>query len=102
LFVDSVQVPVLTHQTALSQPIRDSLDITLYIAEQYPELIPQSHRDEISHLLQDLHSINYFSLSFSGEPEVASSIMRDPIMQILERPDISERYRDALQYKLMM
>lgn len=97
-----MKVPVLTHHVALPKPIQDSLDITLYIAERYPDLMPQSHKDEIIHLLQELHSINYFSLSFSGKPEIANAVLRDPVLQLLERPDISERYRDALRYKLKM
>ena len=72
----------------------------MYTAEQYPDLIPQSHKDEIARLLRDLHSINYFSLSFSGKQHIASTRLRDPILQLLGQSNISQRYRDALQFKL--
>jgi hypothetical protein len=90
----------LSHQTALAEPIQDSLEITLYLAERYSDLIPQSHKDEIIKLLHDLHSINYFSLSFPGKAEFASMRLRDPILKLLEEPTISDRYRNALRYKL--
>lgn len=90
----------MSHQTTLAQPIRDSLEITLYMVEKYPDLIPASHKGKILPLLEELHSINYFSLSFTGMQEVINMHLRDPIVKLLESPGISQRYHDALQYKL--
>ena len=91
------QVPVLT-SPSLDKSIADSLEITHFLAERYPSLIPASHEKEISCLLTELHALNYFSLSFEGKDYVAEGFKKS----VLERlnGDISPRYRDALTFKL--
>ena len=94
------QVPALT-SSSLATPITDSLDITYYIAERYPTLMPPEHKQSIIDLLGDLHEINYFSLSFGDKPERAkgqAKAIRDRIAD----PTISSEYRNALEYKLSM
>jgi glutathione S-transferase len=61
-----MQVPVLANAAVLGTPIADSLEITWYIADRYPSLAPAEHKEDIDHLLRDLHALNYFSLSFEG------------------------------------
>lgn len=92
------QVPVLA-SAELKQPIADSLEITFFLAERYPSLIPDSHKEQIVSLLKDLHSLNYFSLSFGGREHVAD-MFKKTVLDRLNTPDISRRYRDALTFKL--
>ncbi|KAF9885394.1 hypothetical protein FE257_013012 [Aspergillus nanangensis] len=92
------QVPVLA-SAELKRPIADSLEITFFLAEHYPSLIPDSHREQIVSLLKDLHSLNYFSLSFTGRAGVAD-MFKKSVLDRLNTPGISRRYRDALTFKL--
>ena len=97
---DSAQkVPVLVNPTLLEAPIPDSLKMTFYMASRYPDLIPSAHEAQIRQLLLDLHALNYFSLSFPGREHVAQGF-REAILRRLAKPDISDRYRKALEYKL--
>ena len=79
----------------------DSLAITYYLASAYPSLVPQEHEAQIRQLLQDLHAINYFSLSFGGGPGMAQ-IFKDGVQRRLDVVGISERYRAALEVKAEM
>lgn len=83
---------------ALNKPITDSLEITHFLAERYPSLIPRSHKEHITELLQDLHGLNYFSLSFSGREHVAEGFKEKVFKRLTA--DITPRYRDALTFKL--
>ena len=91
-------MPVLA-SAELKRPIADSLEITFFLAESYPSLIPDSHKEQIVSLLEELHSLNYFSLSFVGREHVADSFKKN-VLDRLNTPDISRRYRDALTFKL--
>ncbi|KIY04204.1 uncharacterized protein Z520_00897 [Fonsecaea multimorphosa CBS 102226] len=93
------QVPVLYSPALLKKPIADSLEITEYMAERYPSLIPKEHEQLIRRLLVDLHALNFFSLSFPGRPTVAAG-MKAAVVRRLQMPGISERYREALKFKL--
>ena len=95
------QVPVLDHPSKLPKPMPDSLDITYYITTQYPNLIPENIKDDIVELLNELHSINFFSLSFGSNPAAATP-QKTSVEAKLAQPGISEKYRKALEYKLMM
>jgi glutathione S-transferase len=92
------QVPVLV-SNVLAKPIADSLEITHFLAERYPSLIPSSHKDQVTALLKDLHALNYFSLSFPGREHVAEEF-KQSVFKRLAHDDISPRYRDALTFKL--
>jgi glutathione S-transferase len=83
---------------SLDKPVADSLAITHYLASLYPSLLPPSHKERITKALQDLHALNYFSLSFAGRVHVAQG-SKDAVMKRLEG-EISDRYREALKYKL--
>ena len=93
------QVPVLTHPSKFSPPITESLDISRYFSTFYPTLIPSHLSSEIDSLLRSLHSINYFSLTYTHKPQRASD-MEGGVLKLLERDDISERYQKALEFKL--
>lgn len=81
-------------------PILDSLDITLFIAKRYPDQLPESHHEGITALLDELHGLNYFSLSLAefGGPRVAAGLAA-AVEKLLQDPDISDRYRTALEFK---
>ncbi|KAG4442870.1 hypothetical protein IFR05_001666 [Cadophora sp. M221] len=95
------QVPVLTHPSKLPKPIPDSLDITHYIASNYPSLLPEEFKDRIVELLKELHDINYFSLSFGNKPTAAKA-QEALVEKKLAQTDMSEVYRKALEYKLIV
>lgn len=76
------------------------MDITRYLAKYYPAIIPTSHENEINTRLDALHALNYFSLSFPGRDHVAQGF-KAAVQKRLDG-DISQRYRDALQYKMGM
>jgi hypothetical protein len=63
-------------------------------------LIPESHKEEITALLKELHELNYFSLSFAefGGPRVAAGLAA-AVERFLQDPNISDRYRSALEFK---
>jgi glutathione S-transferase len=85
---------------SLDKPIADSLDITHYLSNFYPSLIPTSQKEQITKGLQDLHALNYFSLSFPGRDHVAQGFKTAVFKRL--SGEISERYREALKYKLEM
>lgn len=95
------QVPVLANAAGLTTHIADSLEITWYIAERYPSLVPAEHKEEINRLMRELHAVNYFSLSLGEKPHVPAA-GKAMIVQLMENPGTSQRYRDALAYKLTM
>lgn len=74
------------------------MDITTFLADYYPSLIPESHKTVILDSLHDLHALNYFSLSFPDRPQVAHGF-KAAVERRLEG-NISDRYREALKYKL--
>ncbi|KAK3941168.1 hypothetical protein QBC46DRAFT_383393 [Diplogelasinospora grovesii] len=92
------QVPVLVSTLPGSAPMADSKAITYHLAELYPNLqMPDT--PSARELFERLHAINYFSLSFSGKP----SVMKDANANMERRltdPSISDRYRQALSYKI--
>ncbi|KAK5995683.1 hypothetical protein PT974_04100 [Cladobotryum mycophilum] len=91
------QVPALT-SPSLPQSIIDSVKITHFLVDLFPDLAPASHRELILQLIDEIHSVNFFSLSFTKRPEIQYGI-RDLIKGKMEE-DISPRYRQALEYKL--
>src|SRR6266536_361321 len=52
------QVPAMTGGS-LSEPLTDSLDITYYLCDLYPNLAPAEHKEVIYRLLKELHQIQY-------------------------------------------
>ena len=90
---------MLYSPTLLKAPIPDSLEMTFYMSTRYPDLIPAEHEAQIRQFLVDLHALNYFSLSFPGREHVAQGF-REAVLRRLAAPNISDRYRKALEFKL--
>ena len=61
--------------------------------------MPTETASEIRQYLIDLHALNYFSLSFPGRPQIAKGF-EAAVERRLASPDISDRYRKALEFKL--
>ncbi|KAI1209015.1 uncharacterized protein F4807DRAFT_107105 [Annulohypoxylon truncatum] len=92
-------VPVLVNEKLLDKPMPESVDISYYIADWYPSLLPPQHKQVIHELMEELHQISYKLLTFGTRtkfPEVAVNWMRERI----NRTDISDEYRKALEYKV--
>lgn len=91
------QVPAMT-SPSLPEPMTDSLPITYHICELYPHLAPAPHKELSYRLLKELHAIQFLSLSFTPRQNRAGGITI-AIQKLLERDDISEKYREALEWK---
>ena len=76
--------------------IPDSVDITYYLSGIYPSLIPASHRDKSKYLIEKLHQVSFFALTF--ETDLRSP---DDLLQRIEKcmEGASGRYLEALQWK---
>jgi hypothetical protein len=83
----------------LQKPISDSLDITFWLCERHPDLRPREHAEYVNSVLQQLHAINFFTLSMRSVPERAN-MMEQSIQDKINAPELSERHRKALEYKL--
>jgi glutathione S-transferase len=92
-----IQVPVLASIDGKTA-IPDSLDITKFLSKSYPGLIPLSKYEEVLDMLKRLHTINFFSLTFAGKPEIQEKA-KARLQQILNS-DINQRYREALESKV--
>jgi hypothetical protein len=79
----------------------ESLDITYYIAKQYPSLLPENHKDQILELLNELHNINFFALTFGSTP-IVSTDKKLAVEEKLAQPGISKKYRHALEDRKKM
>lgn len=88
-----VLAPVDSHKT-----LPDSLEITKYFAQSYPDLMPEPYKEKIISLLQELHGINFFSLTFTGKPGPTEA-RKESLQKQLES-DISEKYRKAIEGKI--
>ena len=95
------EVPVLvpsSRDTGGLGPIPDSVDITYFFASRYPSLVPKEHERDVKKLLADLHDINFFSLTFTGKPEMQQKNIAS--LQKTMEGDVSERYRNAIEHKI--
>ena len=81
------------------KPITESLEITRHFRDLYPSLWQTSLSQQIDALLTDLHNLNYFSLTYSHKLLRATD-MEKAVLQRLANPDITSRYRQALEFKL--
>lgn len=95
------QVPALD-SGALPSSLTDSVDITRWACDEYPELAPAQHREKIFRLLQDLHKIQYLSLTFRPDEMLGGKItagIEGSIQRRLNQQGISDSYRRALEVK---
>jgi glutathione S-transferase len=94
----SGEVPVLVSKQNGSI-LPDSRAITFEIAKHYPQLMLKDHFDEIHRLLDRLHEIDFYSLTFTGKYMFPCGT----IASLLERRNhahTSDRYRQALDRKI--
>lgn len=92
------EVPVLVSRSDGSA-LPDSRKITFKIAEFYPRLIPEQLSGRVRKLLDELHAIDYYALTFTGKYMAPCGA----IATLLERRNgegISEMYRRALDGKI--
>jgi hypothetical protein len=87
--------------SSLTQPITESLEVTLHMASFYPNLLPESHKPAVIELLGELHAIQPLSLSAPPlEPQDQSLGYVNSIAdEYLLHEDISPSWRKALEYK---
>lgn len=88
------EVPVLVPEDGAGKPIPDSVAITHFLAERYPGLMPEEQEGEMKRLLERLHEINFFPLTFFGKPDMQQQKLAFLEAQLHEK--ISERYRKAV------
>ncbi|ETS87868.1 hypothetical protein PFICI_01696 [Pestalotiopsis fici W106-1] len=92
------QVPVLTNEQHLTEPMPESVDISYYICDWYPQLLPKEHEAVIRSLVQELHQINYGVLTFGPGSRHPTRLVAK-VEELLEQPGLSESYRSALERK---
>ncbi|OQU94485.1 hypothetical protein CLAIMM_00839 [Cladophialophora immunda] len=95
------QVPVLGSHVAFSFPLAQTTAISAYVSGRHPTLLPEAHAQTIQESLKKMHDLNFFTLSFLKSPKLASGFA-DTALKRLAKTDISEEYRKALEYKLMI
>ncbi|KAK6860812.1 hypothetical protein PG995_004448 [Apiospora arundinis] len=95
------QVPAMTGG-ALTQPLTDSITITLHLAEQhYPAMLPPEHAAVIRDLLKRIHAIPGLSFTNKNPTAEMAKYNPSPVEHILNNEkDISPEYRKALEGKL--
>lgn len=91
------QVPAMS-SPSLPEPLTDSLDITYFLCDLYPNLAPEQHEEVIRDLLKQLHEIQYLSLSFTPAQNRAGGITT-AIEELQAQQGLSESYSKALKYK---
>ncbi|KAI1461868.1 hypothetical protein F4805DRAFT_411221 [Annulohypoxylon moriforme] len=91
-------VPVLVNEKLLDKPMPESVDISYYIADWYPSLLPPQHKQVIHELMDELHEISYRLLTFGTQTKFPSKAL-EWMQEQMRRTDISDEYRKALEYK---
>lgn len=97
------EVPVLVpaeQNTSRLGTIPDSVDITYFIADRHPSLLPSEKEEAIRKLMSDLHAINFFSLTFTDKPQMQQQSASFLEAKLSTESDMSEQYRKAIQNKI--
>lgn len=86
------QVPSLT-STELLAPLAESVDISTWLCERQPELLPDEHGGVIKELLNKFYSYHCKALSIpkNGIPNQAAAL--------LEKANLTQAHRRALEIK---
>ncbi|KAF2995482.1 hypothetical protein E8E14_003867 [Neopestalotiopsis sp. 37M] len=92
------QVPVLTNDEHLPKPMPESVDISFYLCDWYPRLLPREHEAVIRSLIKELHEINYGVLTFGTASKHPTKLV-DKVEELLQQPALSDAYRSALERK---
>jgi hypothetical protein len=86
---------------ALPAPLTDSLDIAYWICEQVPALLGGENQETIKSLVTRLHQFHAVPLSVSDEYRKKHvGGMPSDAEDVLKKPDLSESYRKALEFKV--
>ncbi|KAK7960708.1 hypothetical protein PG996_011350 [Apiospora saccharicola] len=92
------QVPAMTVE-GRAAPITDSLDISYWLCDMFPHLLPQQHEATIRRLLRDLHAIEGISITIRRREGPEEDLIDPCVDKALARDDISPEYRQALEAK---
>ncbi|KAI9707886.1 MAG: hypothetical protein M1820_004492 [Bogoriella megaspora] len=93
------QVPVLAGPN-LPEPLTETLDITEFLMSRYPSLsAPEQYLQEAEDLLEKLHGLDFFPLSFGHTPGVADHEISFCEQQI--KQNTSQRHIKLLEAKLV-
>lgn len=93
------QVPVLTSPT-LSSPLHESYDISKWLCERQPELIPAEHREVILQLMDKLYKFHAMALTVALEDRKDG--IPNQAAAFLENQNLSETHRRALEIKSIL
>jgi hypothetical protein len=99
--VESSESREMDSTVNLRRSIKRQPPLYEHISERHLALYPPEHTAAIKKLLKKMHELNFFTLSFLKSPKLASGFT-DAVLKHLVQPDISDQYRKALEYKLMM
>lgn len=90
------QVPALTSR-ALATPLTDSRDISEWLCEQQPELVPDHYRATIQSIMDKLYSFHAMALTIGREEKKHGIPNR--AAELLEQKDLTEHHRRALELR---
>lgn len=91
-------VPALANKVLFDKPMVESTNISWYIAEWYPQLLPAEQESEIRELVGELHQINAGILTMGPDGKVPRLLL-EKTRALLKQEDISGDYRDLLTFK---
>ncbi|ETS80556.1 hypothetical protein PFICI_08085 [Pestalotiopsis fici W106-1] len=92
------QVPALTGND-LPTPLTDSLDISYWLCNHFPGLLPEAHKPVIQQFLTQLHGFEGLSLSVPSKADRQEGVPNPSLDALLARSDITPEYKRALEYK---
>ncbi|KAF7556753.1 hypothetical protein G7046_g6223 [Stylonectria norvegica] len=95
------QVPALT-SPALPAVLDDSRAIADWLCEQQPELLPPEHRTTIARLMDKMYSFHALPLAVSSTAGQYEYGIPNTAAARLEKSDLSEPYRRALEIKSVL
>ena len=99
LGIDTAKVPALTSR-ALASPLTDSHDISKWLCEKQPELVPEYHRITIQKIMDKLYSFHAMALTIGREQKKHGIPNR--AAELLEKKDLTEHHRRALEMKSVL
>lgn len=98
-YTDREQVPALT-SASLASPLVESYDISKWLCEKQPELIPSEHRETIQSLMDKLYDFHAKTLTIGSDEKKHGIPNR--AAELLEQKDLTEPHRRALEMKSVL
>ncbi|KAI9904054.1 hypothetical protein N3K66_000583 [Trichothecium roseum] len=89
-------VPSLT-SPSLPSALTDSRDISTWLCDKQPELLPEEHKENIVRLVDMLYDFHAMALMIS--PDDRKDGIPNQAAALLENPDLTEPHRRALEIK---